>query len=112
MSLDRQAVLAATDIQIKPVKVPEWGGEIHVKTLTGELRDLLRVDADKAQGELATCVRFIIATACDAEGKLIFAAEDFNALMGKASHVLARVFREVLKVNGIGAPGEADIVKN
>ena len=35
MLLTRDAILAAADIQTETVPVPEWGGEVAVRPLTG-----------------------------------------------------------------------------
>ena len=37
--LNKAAILAAEDLKTETVAVPEWGGEVRVRTLTGTERD-------------------------------------------------------------------------
>lgn len=41
--LSREQILGCSDIPTEIVKVPEWGGEVMVKGLTGSQRDWLEM---------------------------------------------------------------------
>lgn len=104
MPLDRQSILAASDLQTETVPVPEWGGDIIIRTLTASARDLadqvLKGADDEGNGLQAA--RFIAACAVDEQGQPLFTEADITQLAGKANHVITRVFRACLRVNGIG----------
>lgn len=116
MTTTRESILSSNDIQIEPVPTPEWGTDaLHVKTLDGVARDVqdkLLTGGDKDEGYHTRVARFIAACACDAEGALLFAETDIEALSKKASHVLKRVFTAALAVNGIGKAALEKTTKN
>jgi len=39
MTLTRDAILAANDTKLVPVEIPEWGGTVYVRPMTGAERD-------------------------------------------------------------------------
>lgn len=113
MSLNRQDILAAT-LRVEPVDVPEWGGQLHVRVMTGTERDafVAKRTETKDEGDSKACARFIIGCACDEKGSLIFTEKDVEALANKSAAALSRVFKRVLAVNGIGPEGQESVEKN
>jgi hypothetical protein len=105
MILTREQILAAEDLRREKVSVPEWGGDVFVKAMTGLERDsfemsLIGVDRKAyllgARGKLA--VRCIV----DEHGSRLFNDDDFDHLSAKSASALDRVGRVAQRLNGIG----------
>lgn len=110
MSLTRDQILAVDDLPRETVAVPEWGGELIIRGLTGRERDayeqsLIRgrgvVDYDNARAKLL--VRCII----DESGERVFTEDDADALGRKAGAVLDRLFSVAARLSGLG-PGDVE----
>lgn len=114
MSLDRATILAAADLAFDTVAVPEWGGDIRVRSLTGAERDdyAKALQDNKGEGTNRSAARYVAACICDDAGNCIFTADDVDALAKKNPTVLARVFQAALAVNGIGKAGAEQVEKN
>lgn len=98
--LTRDFILSAEDRKPVPVDVPEWGGAVHVRTMSGE--ELMRFqdaytgkDIDSADAMAG----LVAATACDAAGVLIFQLTDAPALKLKNAKALVRVWRAARELN-------------
>ena len=48
--LTRNEILAVDDLQTQKVDVPEWGGSVYVRGLTGSERDALEASIVKQVG--------------------------------------------------------------
>lgn len=117
--LNRDAILGAEDIKTETVPVPEWGGEVLVKTLTGTERDAFELStvkdgkdgkkkADLTNLRAKLCAR----TICDEEGELLFTDSDIIELGKKSGAALDRVFAVAQKLSGIGEADLEEMVKN
>lgn len=109
MALTRDAILAASDLRVEAVDVPEWGGQVFVRVFSGASRDRLDAFLAKsldASGKLRdpTGLRslVVILAACDAAGEPLFSGKDAEALERKSSLALVRVFDAAAKLNGLG----------
>jgi hypothetical protein len=110
--LGRDAILQAQDISKELVHVPEWGGDVYVKGMTGAERDKFEASliSSKAGGKQVNLsnVRAKLAslTLCDEGGNLLFTETDVRELSKKSAAALQRVFETAQKLSGLG---EADI---
>lgn len=114
--LTRDAILAAQDLELLPVEVPEWGGTVYVRRMTGpelddwQLAGYALVDASPADPYAAgrnVRARLVLATACSADGLPLFRKEDLPALQQRAGVALGRVYEAARKHNGL-APETLD----
>lgn len=118
MTLTREAVLAANDLKTEPVAVPEWGGQINVRSLTGAERDdyeqgLVRSRGPDPDANLKNVrAQLIVAAAVDDAGQKLFEAEDVEALGRKSARALNRVWEAASRLNGIGDDAVAELAKN
>ena len=112
--LGRDEILGAKDLKTKDVKVPEWGGTVRVKTMTGPERGKFEEKAfvDGKTDFSTFRQRLIAMTVCDEDGKLIFTEADIAALGNKSAKALDRVFAAAQKLNGLGRDDIEDMVKN
>lgn len=117
-NLTREAILAADDLPCESVDVPEWGGPIWVRTMTGAQRDQFEQKcqaSERAGGKLdlrGIRALLVVLTASDQGGKLLFTAGDIPALQEKSARALDRVFTASSKLNGIGAQDVEDLAEN
>lgn len=111
--LSRDAILGIDDHSYRDVDVPEWGGTLRIRTLSGEeheqfVQDLGLLDEGKASGAAIlgrqARARLIYLAAVDAQGHRLFSHEDDIArLQGKNTDVLMRVCQAIMDLNGMGA---------
>lgn len=94
-------VLGAQDVTFETVRVPEWGGSVRVRSLTGAERDKI-VRADKPDGP-AFYARVIAASLVDDEGENIgLDAGVPRQLAAKNAGALLRVWRVCQRLSGMG----------
>jgi len=113
--LTKEQILAASDIKTKTVKVPEWGGEVSIKTMSGAERDGFEAAMFGEGGKRkATNFRASLVARClvDESGALMFSEKDVAALGEKSAKALDRVFSVAQKLNGISAEDVAEMEKN
>ena len=92
MALSKAAILAAKDTKLSdPVKVPEWGGEVFCKTLSGTERDAFEEAYSENKMKAFRC-RFLVLTLCDDKGQRLFDDGDVAELGKKSSVVINRLF--------------------
>jgi len=92
MALSKSSILSANDTKISDeIKVPEWGGGVFVKTLSGTERDIFE-EAYSQNKMKAFRARFLVLTICDDKGERLFADNEVDALGKKSSVVINRLF--------------------
>lgn len=113
--LNKAAILSAEDLKTETVAVPEWGGDVRVRTLTGTERDAFEsgLVADGGKRNLDNLRARLLALAIvDDHGARVFTDGDAMLLGGKSAAVLDRLFDVAQRLNGIGAQAEAETEKN
>lgn len=100
--LNAEAILAAADLAPVWVDVPEWGGGVYVRAMSGVERDAF--DAELAEGgpdAVLTNIRARLVARCasDAEGARVFQDSDIPALGEKSGAALDRVFTVAQRLN-------------
>jgi len=97
-ALKRDDILAVKDIQIELVSVPEWGGEVYVKGMTGLERDSFETSIFETRGKDAKVntinmrAKLAAVTLCDENGERLFTDKDVEKLGRKSASALQRVF--------------------
>ncbi|MGA9851840.1 MAG: hypothetical protein WBR15_02795 [Gammaproteobacteria bacterium] len=115
MNLTKEAILAADDLKKETVHVPEWGGTVFVRTMSGLERDqwesvlLHATQSDKFDNLRATLVA---KTACNETGERLFTDADIDALGKKSAAALTRVYEVALKVNALTREVREELLKN
>lgn len=117
--LGRADILAATqDLVTETVPVPEWGGSVLVRSMTGADRDAfeatLVVEKDGKRSADLTSMRakLVAMTVVDENGLRLFSAEDVPALNVRSATALERVFQVAQRLSGIGAEAVKEAEKN
>ncbi len=106
--LTRDQILSADDLKSEVVSVPEWGGSVRVKTLTGSQRDefeasIVTLEGKKAVIKSSRGIRALLASLsiCDDKGAAVFSKEDVEKLAAKSSLALDRVFGVASRLSGL-----------
>lgn len=117
--LKKNDILLAHDLKTETVEVPEWGGSVLVRTMSGADRDdfensLVTVGPDgKRMPDLTNMrAKLVALTVVDDEGNRLFDTADIPALAKKSASALERVFTVTQKLNGLGAHAEEQAEKN
>jgi hypothetical protein len=110
--LTRDAILGADDLPKEKVEVPEWGGDVYVRTLTGTERDSF--EKQWAGGKVPEHVRagLVVKTLVDESGKRIFEDGDVAKLGSKSAMVLDRLFAIAQRLNGLSQKDVEELEKN
>jgi len=107
--LNRDAILQADDLPTKTVDVPEWGGAVCVRSMTGVERDqyestMVERKGKDVQVNLKNIRAKLVALCCIGDdGKRLFGEDDAEALGKKSAAALDRVFSVAQKLNGLSA---------
>jgi len=114
--LTRDQILSADDLKRETVAVPEWGGDVIVRTMTGTERDAFEASLQGGKGgklNLANIrARLVSRTAVDDAGARLFTEADIEAVGGKSAAALDRCFAVAQRLNGLSAKDVEDLGKN
>lgn len=118
MVLSKEQILQADDLPRELVSVPEWGGEVYVRTMTGAERDAYEKsildqrgpDGNKNMENIRAklCAKTIVSES----GELLFSNSDIVALGNKSGAALDRVFDVAIRLNGLSSKDVKDLAKN
>jgi hypothetical protein len=119
MILTRDQILEANDLSTEEVEVPEWGGSVRVRTMTGADRDafeasLVKVGSDGTRTADLTNMKakLVALTVVNDNGFRMFEQGDVDRLATKSAAALERVFEVAQRINGLGPKAEEAAVKN
>jgi hypothetical protein len=113
--LTRLNVLQADDLKHEDVPVPQWGGMVRIRVMTGAERDEFRTSIAE-NGETVPVGRFsaalVAATCIDEAGNRIFTMEDIEALEAKSAKSLDGPANVAMRLNGLGGKAIEEAAKN
>jgi len=96
--LSKDAIKKASDFKVDKVSVPEWGGDVCIKTLSGTERDAF--EEGYAEQKMKNFrARFLVLTLCDEKGERLYSDEEAAELGGKSAVVLNRLFDAAWALN-------------
>jgi hypothetical protein len=111
--LSRDEILKAEDRATEVVEVPEWGGSVTIRALSGTERDRFETESVSYgrtnQGGLQISgvqtnnvrARLVALSVIDADGKRMFSDKDVLALGDKSAAALNRVFEAAQQLSRI-----------
>lgn len=106
----RDLVLSAK-LPRERVSVPEWGGDVFVRVMTGLEREQFEAehlrDPNKDFG-----ARLTIATLCEEDGTPCFTPTDLPAVQSLASTALARIIPIAMRINALSKADVDELEKN
>ena len=105
--LGREQILGAVDLPTVDVDVPEWGGTVRVRMMTGVERDAFEAatitrHGKKIEQNLANIrARLVALCVVDEKGGRLFSEADAEALGKKSAAALNRVFAAAQQLNAL-----------
>lgn len=116
--LTREQILQAADIKTEIVPVPEWGGAVAVRGLTGAERDeyeatLISMRGTDARVNLINArAKLVQRCVVNEAGERLFDEQDVKALARKSAAALQRVFDVAQRLSGLSAADVEELTKN
>lgn len=106
--LTAEDILSASDITYEDVSVPEWGGLIRIRGLSGFERDRFEAETYSTKGKAVTAnllnlrARLVALCAIDETGRRIFKTDQVKKLGAKNAAALDRAFAVAQRLSGLG----------
>lgn len=116
--LTKAQILLADDRKSTTVPVPEWGGEVIVKTLGGTERDSMEAEIVQTNGPSTARnlenfrSRLLVRAIVDDKGERIFTNAEIGELAKKSGAVLDRLYDAAVELNKISAKDVEELAKN
>ncbi|MFW6034561.1 MAG: hypothetical protein ACOC9R_05430 [bacterium] len=117
--LSRDAILDADDLSTDVVQVPEWGGAVLVRSLTGRERDEFEAgtmrfgkDGSREMRLSNLRARFVALVIVDEQGNRLFADTDVKRLGQKSAAALQRVWEAGRKLSGLSDEDVEELVED
>lgn len=113
--LSRDNILTVDDLKREKVSVPEWGGYIFVRTMTGTERDQYESSVLGNNGKMDLKnirAKLVVLTAVDEDGLRLFNDDDIEVLGAKSAAALDRVFSKAQTLNKISDDDIEELAKN
>jgi hypothetical protein len=113
MALTKAQILSADDSKLIEVEVPEWGGEVCLRVMSGTERDKFESEfvGDNKSVEMVRA-KLVSKCLCDEDGKRIFSEEEIPELGDKSAAVLEMLFHKCMKHNRFTKDDVDDLAGN
>ena len=118
----RESILGASDRIAGFVDVPEWGGRVHIATLTVAQRakfldalGRLGSSADPVEQGIKyfrSQVELIASGVVDADSQPMFTDQDVERLTTKSPAIVGRVYDQIVRLNGFSVVATEEAAKN
>ena len=118
MLLDREAILKANDIEKREVYIPEWGGSVYVRGMTGRERDQFEASIIRQRGRNTEInmknarAKLVVMCTVDQEGNRLFTDADVAPLADKSAKALDRIFAVAQELSGITREDMEELTEN
>jgi hypothetical protein len=115
MALTKEQILAADDMGLMEIKVPEWGGSVFCRVMSCGERDAYENDwvLNKNKGVENFRAKFLAKCLCDEKGELLFPGDaGVQALAKKSSKVLGRIWTKAMEHNALTDKDVEELAKN
>jgi hypothetical protein len=105
--LTKEQILAADDIKTERVPVPEWGGEVIVKSLTGRQRDEFEGSMIEQRGKRAVMntanmrAKLVAWSVVDEAGQRLFSNGDIGDLGEHSAAAVNRIYSVAARLSGL-----------
>lgn len=103
--LNATQILAADDLKLEEVRVPEWGGTVMVRPLSaGEAMEFFENQKNDRTKAMA---RIIVQSVVNADGSPLFTDKDVAKLQKKSLKALSNLQDSIIEINGMGKASKA-----
>lgn len=117
-ALTREAILDCSDLETEKVEIPQWGGYVFVRSLTGKERDdfessCVEIKGKRRETNLSNIrAKLVSLTTVDSEGKRLFSESDVAELGSKNAGALDAIFSVAQRLSGLSEKDVNDLAKN
>lgn len=113
MTLTKAQILAASDLNLLEVPVPEWGGSVYVRVMTVGERDAYEIEWNRTNGSVEDFrTKFLARCLADDKGQRLFSDAEVAALSGKSAKVMNRLWKAAMKHNDLDETAVQEAAKN
>lgn len=124
MALTRDAIVKAQDILTETVPVPEWGGDVVVRGLTGDELDEFQGSVRQFRRSLdgkgmepvliqkGMHAKLLVKTLVDDNGERLFMDNEAGELGAKSGKVLERLYEVAQRLSGLSEEEEEEMEGN
>lgn len=116
--LTRDDILSVDDKVFEDIEVPEWGGTVRVRGMSGQQRDdyeasIIQQNGNDRKVNLSNARAKLVARCLvDESGALLFATDDVRALGRKSARALERVFDKARELSGMSEQDVENLAEN
>lgn len=112
--LTKEQILSASDLEYEEVEIPEWGGTLRLRPMTGSERDAWETSVfqDGKPNFANVRARLVSLCAVDEKGERLFSEADAEALGKKSASALDRAFQVAQRLNALSPSDIEDLAKN
>ena len=119
MRLSRDDILKAADNEPEEVDVPEWGGTVLVRGMTGRERDAFEVSlmqpgrgGRKVMDPANVRAKLVARCVVDDDGGRLFTDADVAELGGKSAAAVDRVYAVAARLSGMGGDDQEELTRD
>jgi hypothetical protein len=118
MLLNKEQIKQVSDIETLDVEVPEWGGVVRLKSLTGAERDRFEAGVVQGQGRNTTVnmknlrAKLVAQSAVAEDGSPLFSEDDVKWLGEKSAKALNRLFNAAQSLSGLSDGDVKELTEN
>jgi hypothetical protein len=116
--LTRDDILSVDDKVFEDIEVPEWGGTVRVRGMSGQQRDdyeasIIQQNGNDRKVNLSNARAKLVARCLvDESGALLFTSDDVRALGRKSARALERVFDKARELSGMSEQDVENLAEN
>lgn len=116
--LTRDDILSVDDKVWEDIEVPEWGGSVRVRGMSGTQRDdyeasIIQQNGNDRKVNLSNARAKLVARCLiDESGALLFSSDDVRALGRKSARALERVFDKARELSGMSEQDVENLAEN
>ena len=112
MLLNKEQIFACQDLSVETVAMPEWGGEVKIKTMSiGDQIEFERLNKKSKDSSNIVC-NTLMFCCIDDEGNRLFSEADIKVLEKKSFRAIEKLFRACLDLNAIHSDSLEKEAKN
>lgn len=113
-ALTKDQILAADDLGLLKLSVPEWGGDVYIRVMTVGERDAYENEwqRKKETGVDDFRTKFLVRCLVDEKGNRLFDNGDVARLATKSARVMNRVWMAAMEHNNLSDQSIEELAKN
>ena len=113
-ALTKDQILAADDLGLLKLTVPEWGGDVYIRVMTVGERDAYENEwqRKKETGVDDFRTKFLVRCLVDDKGGRLFDNGDVARLSQKSARVMNRVWLAAMEHNNLSDQSIEELAKN